>query len=189
MSIWFSSDAHFGHDNIRHHCNRPFESVQSMDNVLIGNWNALVFPDDLVYYLGDFSLNPYVMKKVLPRLNGRKILIAGNHDKCWPKKDKSGKWKQFYIDAGFEQVYEMLMIIIADRPVLLSHLPYRNPNDPDQRYFDERPLDDGGWLIHGHTHNPCKVNGKMIHVGVDAHDYFPVRLEAIEETIRGGKHG
>ncbi len=35
MTVWFTSDTHFGHDAIRRYCNRPFASVEEMDDQLI----------------------------------------------------------------------------------------------------------------------------------------------------------
>ena len=54
-NIWFTADHHFGHKNIMKHCNRPFPSVDEMDEILTGNWNMLVKPGDTVYHIGDFA--------------------------------------------------------------------------------------------------------------------------------------
>jgi len=54
--IYIISDCHFGHDNIRKYTNRPFNSVEEMNQVLVNNWNMVVNEDDVVYHLGDFSL-------------------------------------------------------------------------------------------------------------------------------------
>ena len=54
--LYFTSDHHFWHTNIIQYCNRPFVSIEEMNEVLIQNWNDLVLPEDEVYYLGDFSM-------------------------------------------------------------------------------------------------------------------------------------
>ena len=51
--IFFTSDLHFGHENVLRFDHRPFASVEEMDDELIRRWNAKVAPGDLVYVLGD----------------------------------------------------------------------------------------------------------------------------------------
>ena len=55
-TTFFTADTHFGHANIIKYTNRPFDSPNHMDDILIANWNAVVGPDDEVYHLGDFAL-------------------------------------------------------------------------------------------------------------------------------------
>lgn len=55
------------------------------------------------------------------------------------------------------------------------------------RYREERPADEGRWLLHGHVHERWRQRGRQINVGVDVWDYAPVSLEAIEGVIRAGK--
>lgn len=40
--IYFTSDLHFYHEKIIHHCNRPFRDAQEMNEKLIQNWNSIV---------------------------------------------------------------------------------------------------------------------------------------------------
>lgn len=88
MTNWFTSDTHFNHRNIIRYCNRPFYTVDQMNKILVGNWNSLVSPDDVVYFLGDFCFT-YARRtrekrkdilKWKEKLNGHIILIRGNHD-------------------------------------------------------------------------------------------------------------
>lgn len=51
--IFFTSDLHFGHENVLRFDNRPFATVEEMDSELIRRWNAKVGRGDLVYVLGD----------------------------------------------------------------------------------------------------------------------------------------
>ena len=55
----------------------------TMNRILIANFNAVVHKDDTVYILGDLAHHMQVedINKIIGKLNGRKILIKGNHDK------------------------------------------------------------------------------------------------------------
>lgn len=93
-----------------------FYSLQTMHEVLIQKWNNKVSPEDLVYVDGDFSYKSRTSMKVfLDRLNGKKILIKGNHDK--------GSIEKF-LAAGFSEVHDKLELNIHGYDVVLNHYPY-----------------------------------------------------------------
>lgn len=146
-------------------------------------WNAPVAPGDTVYYLGDFAMNPRMVPEILPRLNGNKILIAGNHDKCHAG---TSRWVEHYLAAGFDSVHNHMDMEMAGENVLLHHFPYRNEADPNQKHFTHRPVDQGRWLIHGHVHDRWKVLKKQINVSVEVWDFLPVALETLEQLIKDG---
>lgn len=78
---YFTSDLHFGHKNIIKYEDRPFSSVEEMDEFLIYKWNSKVGKNDEVYILGDFGfVSGTRANELLDRLNGKKFLIKGNHD-------------------------------------------------------------------------------------------------------------
>ena len=54
QKIFFTSDLHFGHENVLKMDNRPFKTVDEMDAELIKRWNKKVNKGDIVYVLGDF---------------------------------------------------------------------------------------------------------------------------------------
>ena len=56
---WFTSDFHLGHFNIIRYCNRPFADTREMDEVIVDRLNALVKPNDTLYFLGDFCLGKH----------------------------------------------------------------------------------------------------------------------------------
>lgn len=82
-NIFFTADLHFGHTNIIKMCNRPFNSIEEMDETLIANWNQTVRRNDEIYILGDLMLkgSADVAHSYLSRLNGKKYFICGNHDR------------------------------------------------------------------------------------------------------------
>ncbi len=178
MYIWFTSDHHSGHKNIIEYCSRPFASVDEMNEALVAAWNDCVAPIDTVYYLGDFSLKSAAMEQYAPRLHGRKILIAGNHDSCHPS-NNGGKlgslavYRKYFDDVLEEHEWE---------DCLLHHMPYYDKDD--DRFPEHRPLDNGKVLLHGHVHERWLTNGKQINVGVDVWDYAPVSEQQIRNLLK-----
>ncbi|MBS2001323.1 MAG: hypothetical protein JST44_07430 [Cyanobacteria bacterium SZAS LIN-5] len=177
MTNWFTSDHHFGHAKIIQYCDRPFETVEQMNEELVQNWNALVGDNDTVYYLGDFSLKSSAMEEFAPRLKGRKVLIAGNHDGCHPSNHEGKLGNLALYRKYFDAVHEDL----EWDGLHLHHMPYHD--DVDHRYPEYRPIDAGLILLHGHVHQRWTVNGRQINVGVDVWNYEPVHESEIRKLV------
>ena len=81
--VFFTSDLHFGHENVIGFDNRPFATVEEMDAELIRRWNEKVGKGDLVYVLGDmiWKTRNGDAENLIRSLNGQIILIKGNHDR------------------------------------------------------------------------------------------------------------
>ena len=163
-NVWFTSDTHFNHANIIKYCNRPFASVEEMNEKLIENWNSVVGKDDLTWCLGDFCLGPDQKKHIpelVSKLNGRINLILGNHDHNSVK---------FYYDAGFNRVYDRKVII--NDFVILTHAPlmFLNDNTPFFQVF-------------GHVHD-SELYPTFAKTGccvcVERHDYKPISWKKIQ---------
>ncbi len=177
MTNWFTSDHHFGHKNIIEYCDRPFATIAEMNEGLVESWNNLVGSEDTVYYLGDFSLKNSVMEQYAPRLKGKKILIAGNHDGCHPC-NHDGKWGQLSLYRNyFSEVYDEL----EWQGLHLHHMPYHDQDD--DRYPEYRPINDGRILLHGHVHQRWTTNERQINVGVDVWNYEPVHEDQIWKLV------
>jgi len=87
MKILVISNTHFNHKNIINYSNRPFKTVEKMNEILIKNWNAKVRKEDIVIHLGDFALgNEEEIRNIKNELNGTIILLKGNHDNTITKK-------------------------------------------------------------------------------------------------------
>ncbi len=175
--IYFTADLHFGHANILKHCNRPFSSVEEMDKTLIANWNAVVKKHDDIYILGDMSMKGNVIiNEVMPKLNGRKYLIKGNHDLFINKVDF--KPNQF---EWIKDYYEMTAQAEDNQKLILMHYPMMSWNH----------MWHGSIQLHGHIHAKDEYNLenaskgiRRFDVGVDANNYYPVSIKAIMELAR-----
>jgi len=186
IKYWFTSDLHFNHRNIIKYCKRPFNSVEEMNQVLIKNWNTLVSVNDIIYILGDFTFlsKTKEIKLLLDQLNGKKILIKGNHDRI-------GTDKAY--ELGFNAMMHECILKIDKKLVRLHHYPYKKKNlfrtllnlfllkKYDNIY---NPIDDGKILLHGHTHQKDKIRKNMIHVGVESWGFKPVSEHQIIELMR-----
>lgn len=186
MTVWFSSDHHFGHKRIIELAHRPFDTVEEMNEALIHQHNITVADDDIVYFLGDVVLGGW--EKHLPlitRLKGRKILVCGNHDQPFMKRDKDSFGKVF---AAYSAVFDEVHLgSIEYEEFVLSHFPYDGDHTEEDRYSGDRPVDEGRVLLHGHVHAEMdqaqitysQKGTRQIHVGVDGWEGFPVSLENV----------
>ena len=87
--VYFTADTHFDHANIIRFCDRPFTTVEEMNEALIANWNRKVHANDTVFIMGDMFFRTTDPEPILRRLKGKKHLIVGNHDSQWMKKEAS----------------------------------------------------------------------------------------------------
>lgn len=136
---FYIADWHYGHANSIAFDNRPFKSLSEMNTELERRWNSTVSPADIVYVLGDmFWCKSSEAVPVLQRLNGQKILIRGNHDRC----NDSAFCKQF------AKIDEYIEVDDKNRKVVLCHYPipcFKN------HYY--------GWYhLYGHVHNSFEWN-------------------------------
>ena len=161
-NYFFTSDTHFFHGNIMKYCQRPFDSVEEMNETIIENWNSVVKKEDFIYHLGDFAMGPLQKtQEVFERLNGRKYLIRGNHD--------NNSIKQL----GWVWVKDTAMIKVYDQYIWLSHYPHRTWN---------RAIH-GAWHLFGHIHNKKAPYWLSFNVGVDAWDFTPISYDQVNKTM------
>ena len=80
-----TSDTHFSHARISELADRPYPTVEEMNDDLVRRWNDTVPPDSVVLHLGDVALGQIEESIALTsRLNGRRFLVPGNHDRVSP---------------------------------------------------------------------------------------------------------
>jgi calcineurin-like phosphoesterase family protein len=171
MTIFFTSDHHFGHANIIKHCNRPWNTVAEMNEGLIERWNERIKPEDTVYHLGDLSFTkPKLVSSFLEHLNGRKHLIRGNHD------NKVDLYSHF-----FESVRDYRVLRWEGEIIVLMHFPISSWEG----------MHKGTWHLHGHSHGthqrslPLSTeHGPSLDVGVDCHNWYPLSFEEVREKLK-----
>ena len=56
MSNFYIADWHYNHKNCLAFDNRPFTSIEQMNEALVERWNSVVKPGDTVYVLGVYVL-------------------------------------------------------------------------------------------------------------------------------------
>jgi calcineurin-like phosphoesterase family protein len=163
--IWFIGDTHFNHRNIIAYCNRPFATVNEMNEALIDNWNKVVRKEDKVIVNGDFALSGKdKIIEIGQQLNGRKTLILGNHD---------GASLKTYYDAGFEMVSKYP--IVVEEFFIVSHMP---------QYIQEN----GVYVnIFAHVHNNLAfkdVSARSFCTSAERINYTPILFEDIKAQIQ-----
>ena len=129
MRIWCISDSHFGHDKMVEYCGRP----KDFSRQIVSNLSKMCRDDDILIHLGDICMgeDKYWHNAVIDRLNCKKWLVRGNHDK------KSNSW---YLAHGWDFVCEQFTDTYFGKEILFSHVPQR-----DNGTFNLN--------IHGHLHN------------------------------------
>ena len=180
--VFMTSDTHFFHTNIIDYCKRPFESAEEMNERMIENWNSTVSQDSIVFHLGDFAWGGYgKWKEVRERLNGKIVLIKGNHD---IKNITSTAEKELFEFSTFQ-----MHLMIGDREVILNHFPLLTYNGI------YREKESQIWQIFGHVHlGKLSVDGKDLErmkyllptqydAGVDLNGFKPVPWKKIKERI------
>jgi calcineurin-like phosphoesterase family protein len=160
VSLFFTSDTHFGDVRRIKVDRRPFALIEEHDVALIARWNETVGPDDDVWHLGDVAPNyeSSAVIELLATLNGRKHLIIGNNDP--PATIECQLW------ASTQHYAELA---IGDHRLVLCHYPFRSWNKMGKGVID----------LHGHSHGKLKELPRQYDVGVDVFDYRPVTLAEI----------
>lgn len=166
--IFYTADHHFGAGRIIELVNRPFGSLEEMDDSLIKLHNERVERSDDVWFLGDFGHgDEKYLSRIFNRLKGRKHLVVGNHDRKevlrlnW---SSAPRHKAVVKDQG--------------RTVVLSHYPERSW---DKMYR-------GSFHHFGHTHGKLPGIGRSTDVGVDAWGFRPVTADETIERMMSWNH-
>ncbi|MGO7353852.1 hypothetical protein ACCS66_03850 [Rhizobium ruizarguesonis] len=153
----FTADTHFGHALMLK--DRPFASVAEMDRTLIDLWNSTVGKADIVYHLGDFAFglgDAGRVQSIFRQLNGRKLLVLGNHD---VRNDGSIHPTLAALDWAAAPTHYMEARDEGER-VILAHYAQRVWNASHH----------GSYHFYGHSHGRLEAYGRSRDVGVDMPD-------------------
>lgn len=175
-NIFFTADHHFGHANIIKFSERPFESMEEMNEELIKRWNEKIAKDDMVYHLGDVSLGkPDFTKEILERLNGKIHLIKGNHEYSALRVQDRFEWIKDYHELYIEDEEATA----GKRKIILFHYAMRTWNASHH----------GVWQLYGHSHGTLSddENALSIDIGVDCHNFYPISYEEVKEIMKKKK--
>lgn len=140
---WFISDVHFGHRALLQTERNEFKDTEEHDNFIVDSINKYVKKTDRLYILGDVG-----NFEVIKRLNGYKVLIAGNHDKV------TNKYALKYFDEFYKNP------IYYNRKILLSHYPH--------------PVPPHILNIHGHLHGAILDSPNHYNVSAAMIEYKPL---------------
>jgi len=172
MSIWVTADEHYNHANIIRYCHRPFADMKAMNYTLCKRFAAVVSPEDITYHIGDFafyggtfeqsSSGAIDMELLLSLLSGKHIFICGSHDRGEEAKSR---------------IQEIILKAFGYK-FRLVHDPEDAPND-------------GILNLTGHVHEAWlwgtnSVGARCYNVGVDVHNFAPVKLDTIAKLLRKG---
>lgn len=175
--VFFTADTHFSDRNAFLMSQRPFASLEEMNEALIDNWNSVVPEDGVVFHLGDFGCGGKAgWEKTAGALHGRIYLILGNHDYTHIRASYS---------KYFEEVLPQKYVRIGGQPIYLNHYPFL--------CYEYEHLNT--WQLFGHVHSG---NGhgtgmdiprlgmlmpRQYDVGVDNNNFTPVSFEQVRDII------
>ena len=182
--LWFTSDTHYNHANI---CSattrwtdpvtcREFRSLEHMNAMLVGNINETVRQEDILIHLGDWSFGGFEkIKEFRDKIVCQNVhIITGNHDHHIQRNrdncqslfssvnkyvELNVKWSKGHAGNG-------------EANFVLMHFPIASWNDMAR----------GSIHLHGHVHlepNKRIGPGKMMDVGVDGNNLYPISLAEV----------
>jgi calcineurin-like phosphoesterase family protein len=151
--IYLISDLHLGHVNMS--IKRGFDSIESHDNHIVDKWNSVITKRDVVWILGDISMEKSGPYSILDKLMGIKKVVLGNHDMP-------------------QHVPELLKYVntvcgmYKYKGMILSHCP-----------IHESEIGRFAKNIHGHVHENTLEDSRYINVSCEAVDYTPVLFDEL----------
>lgn len=175
MNIRFISDLHLGHLKTAH--NRGFKDIEDMFLYMKNKWNKEVEVDDTVYILGDIAYENSKHYHLLDQLNGKKVIIMGNHDRGKDVKEllKYVKSIEGPIKMRLNTKKGNKSFILSHHPIHISEL-YNNINIHGHTH--EKFITKIDWCYFDHVEKEI-LDDRYINVCCDVLDFTPLRIEEL----------
>jgi len=140
------------------YANRPFLTIEEMNEELIRRHNEVVHKNDIVIHAGDFTWlkdRRVVQEQLISKLKGQHIFLSGSHD----------RWL-----SGAKGIWEK---IIGGHYVVICHYCMRTWA---RSHYNS-------WMLYGHSHNKLPSIGKSHDIGVDGHNFYPYSFDEVVEIM------
>jgi calcineurin-like phosphoesterase family protein len=147
---------------------RGFTCADDMNNHIIKCWNSVISKRDLVYILGDVTMEKVRDYPLLLELKGEKTVVLGNHDEPQHAREL------------LKYVNKVAGMIDYKGNSILTHCPI-HPSQLDYRY---------SYNIHGHVHENSVLDiyedpkfkildPRYINVSCEVVNYTPVEYSVL----------
>jgi calcineurin-like phosphoesterase family protein len=159
MATYLTADFHLG-DNRFDILGRPFFDYYQEIKTLESNFNEIITKNDELIFVGDYIYKDNVKYIAdISWINGKKILIKGNHDTL-----SDDLYKKYFDEiipngGGIERK-------IGGIDCYITHYPTQGK----QHLFN----------LVGHIHAAWKVQLNMLNIGIDVWHYKPVSEENVK---------
>lgn len=192
QKVYFTSDLHLNHGKSFVYESRGYSSVKEHNDIIINNINNIVRYTDILFNLGDFTLNSSIgdFENFISRINCQTMyMLFGNHANRHFKEIYKPLIKQILGENYTEdsEIYPIKYkniiyignyaeIIINKQLIILSHYPIYIWNH----------MSGGSWHLTGHSHGGCEKTNpntsteKILDVGLDCHDNKPWSFDEIK---------
>jgi calcineurin-like phosphoesterase family protein len=174
QGVFFSTDWHLGHKQPFVWQKRGFLSVEEHDLGVIDSVNKTVKENDILFYLGDATLNTQEEKflEYFSKINCKRIyMLWGNHNnpsqKIYRKEVSKvlGDYREIYpfFFKNIIFVGNHWEIVVDNKYIVLNHFPLLSWNS----------MTHGSYMLCGHEHgglgniNPDNTDGLILDVAFD----------------------
>lgn len=174
MSVYFLGCIHFGHEWMAKH--RGFQDSNHHDEHLIAQWNKTIKKKDLVWILGDITMENQAHFYRLDQLNGRKKVVLGNHD--LPQDTRA-----------LLNYVETVAGVVDYKGYVLSHVPI-HPNEISfcrgniHAHIHENKIDE--CIVsdrYGDVPTKSPTLSKYFNVDAQRINYTPISMDKITQAI------